>query len=158
MGTGNIPVMVTVTFGCELFGGVAKDVIDGENITVSEVGTNLGNATINTVITLLSGKFGEALGKIAPKLSQKFAPHLRNLISHDEIFQDGMADWLFKYAGSGAADAKEALKLLGQYIGAESLYDMAVNRINSFGDSLLDETINRIKLFENSKLNNEEKE
>jgi hypothetical protein len=48
--------------------------------------------------------------------------------------------------------------LLGQYIGAESLYDMAVNRINSFGDSLLDETINRIKLFENSKLNNEEKE
>ena len=35
---------------------------------------------------------------------------------------------------------------------------MAVNRINSFGDSLLDETINRINLFENSKLNNEEKE
>ncbi|WP_368202152.1 hypothetical protein [Agathobacter rectalis] len=108
--------------------GNAKDAIDG---------TNIGNATINTATTLLSGKLGEALGKLAPKLTQKFAPYLRNLISHDEIFQDGIADWLFEYAGSGAADAKEALKMLAQYTGAESLYDVAVNRMNSFGDSLL---------------------
>lgn len=139
-------------------GGVAKDAIDGKNIAVSEIGTNLGNATINTATTLLSGKLGEALGKLAPKLTQKFAPYLRNLISHDEIFQDGIADWLFKYAGSGAADAKEALKMLAQYTGAESLYDVAVNRMNSFGDSLLDESINRINLLENSESNNEEKE
>lgn len=101
---------------------------------------------------------GEALGKLAPKLKQKFAPYLRNLISHDEIFQDGIADWLFEYAGSGAADAKEALKMLAQYTGAESLYDVAVNRMNSFGDSLLEEGINRINLLENSESNNEEKE
>lgn len=83
---------------------------------------------------------------------------MRNLISHDEIFQDGIADWLFEYAGSGAADAKEALKMLAQYTGAESLYDVVVNRMNSFGDSLLDESINRINLLENSGSNNEEKE
>ena len=139
-----------ITFGSEFLGGVAKDAIDGKNITVSEIGTNIGNATINTVTTLLSGKLGEALGKLAPKLKQKFAPYLRNLISHDEIFQDGIADWLFEYAGSGAADAKEALKMLAQYTGAESLYDVAVNRMNSFGDSLLEEGINRINLLENS--------
>ena len=142
----------------ESAGGYAKDAIDGKNITVSEIGTNIGNATINTATTLLSGKLGEALGKLAPKLSQKFAPYLRNLISHDEIFQDGIADWLFKYAGSGAADAKEELKMLAQYTRAESLYDVAVNRMNSFGDSLLEEGINRINLLENSESNNEEKE
>jgi hypothetical protein len=48
--------------------------------------------------------------------------------------------------------------LLGQYIGAESLYDMAVNRINSFGDSLLDETMNGTNLSKNLKPNKEEKE
>ena len=53
-------------------GGVAKDAIDGKNIAVSEIGTNLGNATINTATTLFSGKLGEALGKLAPKLKQKF--------------------------------------------------------------------------------------
>ena len=158
LGTGNVPAAAAITFGSEFLGGVAKDAIDGKNIAVSEIGTNLGNATINTAITLLSGKLGEALGKLAPKLTQKFAPYLRNLISHDEIFQDGIADWLFKYAGSGAADAKEALKMLAQYTGAESLYDVAVNRMNSFGDSLLDESINRINLLENSESNNEEKE
>ena len=158
LGTGNVPAAAAITFGSEFLGGVAKDAIDGKNIAVSEIGTNLGNATINTATTLLSGKLGEALGKLAPKLTQKFAPYLRNLISHDEIFQDGIADWLFKYAGSGAADAKEALKMLAQYTGAESLYDVAVNRMNSFGDSLLEEGINRINLLENSESNNEEKE
>ena len=107
---------------------------------------------------MLSGKLGEALGKLAPKLTQKFAPYLRNLISHDEILQVGIADWLFEYAGSGAADEKEALKMLAQYTVAESLYDVAVNRMNSFGDSLLEEGINRINLLENSEENNEEKE
>ena len=159
LGTGNVPAAAVTTFVIEIAGGYAKDAIDGKNLlTLSEFNKNIGNATINTAITLLSGKFGEALGKIAPKLSQKFAPHLRNLISHDEIFQDGMADWLFKYAGSGADDAKEAMKLLGQYIGAESLYDMAVNRINSFGDSLLDEVLNGTNLSKNLKPNKEEKE
>ena len=67
-----------------------------------------------------------------------------------KIFQDGIADWLFEYAGSGAADEKEALKMLAQYTVAESLYDVAVNRMNSFGDSLLEEGINRINLLENS--------
>ena len=47
--------------------------------------------------------------------------------------------------------------MLAQYTGAESLYDVAVNRMNSFGDLLLDEGINRINLFENSE-SNEEKE
>lgn len=86
------------------------------------------------------------------------------MISHAEIgdgilCKDGkiLADWLFEYEGSGAADAKEALKMLAQYTGAESLYDVAVNRMNSFGDLLLDEGINRINLFENSE-SNEEKE
>ena len=165
LGTGNVPAAAAITFGSEFLGGVAKDAIDGKNIAVSEIGTNLGNATINTAITLLSGKLGEALGKLAPKLSQKFAPYLRSLISHAEIgdsilCKDGkiLADWLFEYAGSGAADAKEALKMLAQYTGAESLYDVAVNRMNSFGDSLLDESINRINLLENSESNNEEKE
>ena len=145
-------------------GGVAKEAIDGKNITVSEIGTNLGNATINTAITLLPGELGEALGKLTPKLSQNFAPYLRSLISHAEIgdsilCKDGkiLSDWLFEYAGSGAADAKKALKMLAQYTGAESLYDVAVNRMNSFGDLLLDEGINRINLFENSE-SNEEKE
>ena len=105
------------------------------------------------------------LGELALQLTQKFAPYLRSLISHAEIgdsilCKDGkiLADWLFEYAGSGAADAKEALKMLAQYTGAESLYDVAVNRMNSFGDSLLDESINRINLLENSESNNEEKE
>lgn len=104
-------------------------------------------------------------GELALQLTQKFAPHLRSLISHAEIgdsilCKDGkiLSDWLFEYAGSGAADAKEALKMLAQYTGAESLYDVAVNRMNSFGDSLVEEGINRINLFENSKSNNEEKE
>ena len=90
---------------------------------------------------------------------------MRRLISHAEIgdsilCKDGkiLTDWLFKYAGSGSADAKEALKMLAQYTGAESLYDVVVNRMNSFGDSLLDESINRINLLENSGSNNEEKE
>ena len=48
--------------------------------------------------------------------------------------------------------------MLAQYTGAESLYDVAVNRMNSFGDSLLEEGINRINLLENSESNNEEKE
>ena len=89
---------------------------------------------------------------------------MRSLISHAEIgdsilCKDGkiLSDWLFEYAGSGAADAKKALKMLAQYTGAESLYDVAVNRMNSFGDLLLDEGINRINLFENSE-SNEEKE
>ncbi len=165
LGTGNVPAAAAITFGSEFLGGVAKDAIDGKNIAVSEIGTNLGNATINTATTLLSGKLGEALGKLAPKLTQKFAPYLRSLISHAEIgdsilCKDGkiLADWLFEYAGSGAADAKEALKMLAQYTGAESLYDVAVNRMNSFGDSVLDESINRINLLENSESNNEEKE
>lgn len=46
---------------------------------------------------------------------------MRSLISHAEIgdsilCKDGkiLADWLFEYAGSGAADAKEALKIQSQ--------------------------------------------
>ncbi len=77
------------------------------------------------------------LGELALQLTQKFAPYLRSLISHAEIgdsilCKDGkiLADWLFEYAGRGAADAKEALKMLAQYTGAESLYDVAV-RCNS---------------------------
>ena len=40
----------------------------------------------------------------APKLSSKFAPYLRNLVSHEEIGE--IADWLVKYARSCALDAK----------------------------------------------------
>lgn len=61
-----------ITFGSEFLGGVAKDAIDGKNITVSEIGTNIGNATINTVTTLLSGKLGEALGKLALNYSRQY--------------------------------------------------------------------------------------
>ena len=62
-------------------------------------------------------------------------------------------DWISK-----AGQENCALAMLAQYTGAESLYDVAVNRMNSFGDSLLDESINRINLLENSESNNEEKE
>ena len=44
----------------------------------------------------------------------------------------------------------DVYKRQAQYTVAESLYDVAVNRMNSFGDSLLEEGINRINLLENS--------
>ena len=47
---------------------------------------------------------GKIIGNIAPKLSSKFAPYLRNLVSHEEIGE--IADWLVKYARSCALDAK----------------------------------------------------
>ncbi len=129
LGTGaGIPAMAAGIFAAESAGTVVKQLIDGEKITGELVVNDVIDASINTAITMASVGIGKIIGNIAPKLCSKFAPYLKNLISHEEIGK--VADWLVKYAGSCAPDSKEALALLIKYIGAEAVYDVLVNRIN----------------------------
>ena len=145
LGSGaGIPAMAAGVFASEVAGTSLKEVIDGESVLDADnIKNNLVDATINTAITMAGIGVGKFIGKVAPKISSKMAPYLRNLISHDELSAEGIADWLFKYAGSGASDAKEALALLAQYTGAEAAYDVLINRFNSKADSKINEVINQ---------------
>ena len=145
LGSGaGIPAMAAGVFASEVAGTSLKEVIDGESVLDTDnIKNNLVDATINTAITMAGIGVGKFIGKAAPKISSKMAPYLRNLISHDELSAEGIADWLFKYAGSGASDAKEALAMLAQYTGAEAAYDVLINRFNSKADSKINEVINQ---------------
>ena len=112
--SGNIAIAASAVTATEFLASMAKDAINGKEITTDVLRHNLVDICFSGLLSVLSMGIGIALGKFLPKLAS-------NLIGQDEL-SGNMLRWLIKYAMEGYPDSNVALEIIGQYIGQEAFF------------------------------------